>query len=133
MGDVSNVVTVRFPGATLDVDLAALDGADWRDMKRATGLHDLQVVDDAVQWGDRDATAALAWVWMRRDAPELTFDAVLHFTHYGPAPVADDDDEPEPEPVPAAKVEPVDPFADIEERMAEARAAFADEGVLTNG
>lgn len=122
MGDASNVVTLTFPAGPLEVDLSTFDGTDWRDMKRATGLHDMQIVVDAVEWGDRDATAALAWVLFRRDDPELTFDAVLHSTHYGAAPGVDDDEIEVADPPPVEAPFPAEPFADIEERMAEALA-----------
>lgn len=90
--DTTNVVVLQFPGATIDVDLSAFDGADWRDAKAATGLHDRQLVVDAVQWGDRDATAALAWLWLRREDPDVTFEATLLNCHYGPVPADPDDD-----------------------------------------
>ncbi len=93
MGDASNIVALSFPGATLEVDLSSFDGLDWRDAKRVTGLHDKELVVDATLFGDRDATAALAWLHLRRDDPEVTFEATLRNCHYGPAPEPDDDEE----------------------------------------
>lgn len=93
MGAETNVVTLEFPGTRLDVDLASFNGVDWRDAKRATGLHDKQLVLDAIAYGDRDATAALAWLHLRRDDPEITYEATLRQCHYGPAPPSDDDED----------------------------------------
>lgn len=92
MGEAGNIVTLIFPGASIDVDLSTFDGVDWRDAKRATGLHDKEIVLDAVGFGDRDATAVLAWLHFRRDDPEVTYEATLRQCHYGPPPAAPDDE-----------------------------------------
>lgn len=91
MSDLSTV-TLRMGGIEATVDLRTLNGFEWRDIKRATGLHQYQVLAGNTA-GDFDCQAALMWVAIRRDEPNVTYDEVLAAFSYasigiGPEPEA---------------------------------------------
>lgn len=70
-------VTLRCSDVEVTVDLDAVTGTQWRDMKRVTELHQVELVDGAVNWGDFDCQAALMWIALREAEPEITFELVL--------------------------------------------------------
>lgn len=70
------VVTISANGSTETFDLYDVDGVEWRDMKRATGLSQTQLsagLDEA----DFECTAAFLWVVRRRVEPTLAYIEVL--------------------------------------------------------
>jgi hypothetical protein len=64
------------------VDLDAVTGTQWRDMRRATGLHQAEIIDGAANWGDFDCQAALMWVALRESEPAISFELVLEAFSY---------------------------------------------------
>lgn len=79
---MSNVVTFRVAGLEANVDLNAITGHEWRDMKRATGLHQRELLSHALVWEDFDAQAAFVWLAFRVDLPDATYDDVLALFSY---------------------------------------------------
>lgn len=77
MTDRTNVVTWRIDGVDYAVDLYDIDGLEWRDAKRVTGLRQQEIVDRALGEKDWDAIAALIWVMRRREEPALAYEDVL--------------------------------------------------------
>lgn len=85
-------VALRVGELEITVDLDAVTGTQWRDMRRATGLHQIEIVDGACNWGDFDCRAALMWIGLRELDPEITFELVLEAFSYATTgePEADD-------------------------------------------
>jgi hypothetical protein len=73
----TNVVNFRVDGVAYDVDLYDIDGTEWRDVKRATGMMRDELIVQAVTFKEFDCVAALLWIWRRRAEPELKYDEVL--------------------------------------------------------
>ena len=95
MGDrqTTNVVTWVIDDKRYDVDLFDLDGLEWRDAKRATGMTQNQLVYLAVDQKDLEAVAAFLWLWRRRTEPGLKYEAVLKGLSFGAIGTEDDTDE----------------------------------------
>lgn len=72
-----NIVTWVIDGQRYDVDLFDIDGVEWRDVKRATGMGQNQLVYLAVEQVDLEAVAGFLWIWRRRQEPDLKYEAVL--------------------------------------------------------
>lgn len=83
MSDLSTV-TLRMGGIEATVPLRTLSGVDWRDMKRATGLHQFEILEGNAL-GDFDCQAALMWVAIRREEPTVTYNDVLAAFSYDSA------------------------------------------------
>ena len=72
----TNVMFVDVAGTRYVVDLFALKGTDWRDIRKETGMRPLDF-GVLVLANDIEAVAALVWIAGRADTPSLTYDEVL--------------------------------------------------------
>ena len=73
----TNIVTWVLGDQRYTVDLFDIDGVEWRDAKRASGMTQNQLVYLAVEQADLEAIAAILWIWRRREDPKLEYLAVL--------------------------------------------------------
>lgn len=73
---LTNIVTFTVDGVAYDIDLFDIDGVEWRDAKRASGMLQQEIIRQGLA-GELDAVAALLWVWRRRGEPGLTYEALL--------------------------------------------------------
>lgn len=89
----TNVVTWLIGDQRYDVDLFDIDGLEWRDAKRATGMSQNALVYSALDAKDFEAIAAILWIWRRRGEPGLEFEAVLKGLSFGVLGTEDDIDE----------------------------------------
>lgn len=87
-------IVLRMGGIEATVDLRTLTGVEWRDMKRATGLHQHEILTgNAV--GDFDCQAALMWVAVRVTEPDVTYEELLAAFSYasiGVGPASSDEE-----------------------------------------
>jgi hypothetical protein len=88
-----NVVTWVIAGQRYDVDLFDIDGMEWRDAKRATGMSQNAIVFQALDAKDFESIAVLIWIWRRRTEPDLAYESVLKGLSFGVLGFDDDDDE----------------------------------------
>lgn len=88
----TNIVSWAVDGVRYDVDLYDIDGLEWRDITRATGLLQSTVMSQALIAKEFDAIGALIWIWRRRNEPDLSFETVLKTLSYRT--VKDADGEP---------------------------------------
>lgn len=82
MADDTNIVSWEVSGTRYDVDLYDIDGLEWRDITRATGMTQAGVMRQALIAKEFDAIGALIWIWRRRTEPDLTFEATLKTLSY---------------------------------------------------
>ncbi len=73
----TNIVSWVVDGKRYDVDLHDIDGVEWRDITKATGLLQVSVMSQALIAKEFDSIGALLWIWRRRSEPDLTFEDVL--------------------------------------------------------
>lgn len=85
-----NVVTWLIGDKRYDVDLFDIDGLEWRDAKRATGMSQTAIVVNALDAKDFEAIAAILWLWRRRTEPGLEYEAVLKGLSFGVLGTEDD-------------------------------------------
>ncbi len=64
-------------GTEVVVDFLDLDGVEWRDLKRVTGLGRSGLMTSALMDRDLDAIGAFIWIKRRRDEPGLTYEDTL--------------------------------------------------------
>lgn len=65
-------------GKRYEIEVMDLNGLEWRDMKRETGLSEANLLRGALlEPADIEAVAAFVWVWRRREQPKLAYDDVL--------------------------------------------------------
>lgn len=69
-------VELTLDGEKIVVDPSDIDGCEWREVKKVTGLRPKGVFEGAAEM-DFEALAALVWVTQRRTDPGLDFEAVL--------------------------------------------------------
>lgn len=82
MAGDTNIVSWTVDGTRYDVDLADIDGVEWRDITRAVGMLQSQVLQQALLAKEFDCIGALLWIWRRRTEPELTYETVLKGLRY---------------------------------------------------
>lgn len=90
---MTNVVKFRVAGLEAEVDVNAITGPEWRALKQATGLHQRQLVRDALVWEDFDAQAAFMWLALLPQMPEASYEDVLALFSYEAVNEGDDDGE----------------------------------------
>jgi hypothetical protein len=78
----TNIVSWTVDGTRYDVDLADIDGIEWRDITRTTGLLQTATLTQALIAKEFDCIAAFLWIWRRRTDPDLTYEAVLRSLKY---------------------------------------------------
>lgn len=88
----ANVVTWVIAGHRYDVDLFDIDGMEWREAKRATGMSQNAIVFQALNDKDFESIAALIWLSRRRTEPDLEYESVLKGLSFGVLGFDDDDD-----------------------------------------
>jgi hypothetical protein len=77
-----NTVSWVVDGTQYDVDLHDIDGVEWRDITRATGLLQTAVMRQALIAKEFDAIGALIWIVRRRAEAGLTYETVLRTLSY---------------------------------------------------
>lgn len=82
MADDTNIVSWEVDGKRYDVDLNDIDGVEWRDITRTTGLIQTGVLTQALIAKEFDCIGALLWIWRRRSEPDLTYEQVLRGLSY---------------------------------------------------
>ena len=82
MAGDTNVVSWEVDGKRYDVDLNDIDGVEWRDITRAVGMLQLQVLNQALIAKEFDCIGAFIWVWRRRSEPDLTYEDTLRTLSY---------------------------------------------------
>lgn len=82
MTAATNVVSWEVSGTRYDIDLHDIDGLEWRDITRATGMTQGGVMRQALIVKEFDAIGALIWIWRRRSEPDLTFEDTLKTLSY---------------------------------------------------
>lgn len=60
----------------VDVDLSDINGLEWREVKKLTGMTPGQIMNAGGEL-DFEALGAVVWVVMKRDEPRLVFESVL--------------------------------------------------------
>lgn len=83
MPPTKNVITWLIGDARYDIDLFDIDGIEWRDAKRASGMQQGQLLALAVVEKDLEALAAILWIWRRRKEPKLEYEDVLKGLSFG--------------------------------------------------
>ena len=78
----TNIVSWEVDGIRYDVDLNDIDGVEWRDITRAVGMLQTQVLQQALLAKEFDCIGALLWIWRRRGEPDLTYEDVLRGLSY---------------------------------------------------
>jgi hypothetical protein len=113
VADDTNIVSWQVDGKRYDVDLYDIDGVEWRDAGRATGMTQRQIMYQALVVKDFDAIGALLWIVRRRAESGLAYEDVLRgLTYISLRNTAGGlvHEDPDDEPVDAStEVEPADP------------------------
>lgn len=78
----TNVVSWEVDGTRYDVDLYDIDGVEWRDINRVTGLIQTAAMHQALLVKEFNCIAAFLWIWRRRTDPDLTYEDVLKSLSY---------------------------------------------------
>lgn len=94
----TNTVAWRVDGTVVSVDLFDIDGIEWRDAKRATGMSQREMVRAALTEEDFEAIAGLLWIVRRREQPDLTYEDVLGSLSFARMGAQGDDEEVEESP-----------------------------------
>ncbi len=89
----TNIVSWMVDGQRVDIDLFDIDGIEWRDAKRATGMTQGELVQNAIVANDIEAVGAFLWLFRRREDPKLEYETVLRSLTFGVLDLATDDDE----------------------------------------
>ena len=79
---LTNIVGWRIEGRFFEIDLFDIDGLEWRDARRVTGLTREELIRRALEELDFEAVATFWWLARRRDDPELDHEAVLREVSY---------------------------------------------------
>lgn len=82
MADNTNIVSWEVDGKRYDVDLNDIDGVEWRDITRAVGMLQTQVLQQALLAKEFDCIGAFLWIWRRRSDPDLKYEDVLKGLSY---------------------------------------------------
>lgn len=64
-------------GEQVGLDLLDITGVEWRDARRASGMRRPALVKAALVDKDLEAIAALLWIALRRQRPDLAYEGVL--------------------------------------------------------
>jgi hypothetical protein len=80
--DDTNIVSWKVSGTRYDVDLHDIDGVEWRDIGRVTGLTQPAAMRQALVLKEFDCIGAFIWVWRRRAEPDLKYEDVLRSLTY---------------------------------------------------
>ena len=80
-GDTS-IVSWTVNGTRYDIDLHDIDGVEWRDINRVTGLIQTAAMHQALVVKEFNCIGAFLWIWRRRTEPELTYEDVLKGLKY---------------------------------------------------
>lgn len=91
MAQKTNTVTWLIGDERYDVDLFDIDGLEWRDAKRATGMSQNAIVYSALDAKDFESIAAILWIWRRRTEPGLEYEDVLKGLSFGVLATDDED------------------------------------------
>lgn len=78
----TNIVSWVVSGTRYDVDLYDIDGVEWRDINRVTGVTQAAAMRQALIPKEFDCIGAFIWIWRRRSEPGLTYDEVLRSLTY---------------------------------------------------
>tara|TARA_R110000787_G_scaffold117171_5_gene227715 strand:+ start:2624 stop:2899 length:276 start_codon:yes stop_codon:yes gene_type:complete len=70
------VIVVKIGEKTYHVDPTDINGLEWRDVKKETGLS-VQEALEAASTLDMEAMGAIVWIVARRENPDLTMDDIL--------------------------------------------------------
>ncbi len=73
----SSLVSWTVNGKQVDLDLLDVNGVEWRDAKRVTGLPQSDLIGGALVAKDIEAIAALLWIARRRDDPAIEYESIL--------------------------------------------------------
>ena len=82
MAEATSIVSWTVNGKRYDIDLHDIDGVEWRDINRVTGLIQTAAMHQALVVKEFNCIAAFLWIWRRRSEPDLTYDEVLKGLKY---------------------------------------------------
>lgn len=87
----TNVVSWVVNGVRYDVDLHDIDGLEWRDINRVTGLIQTAAMHQALIVKEFNCIGAFVWIWRRRSEPSVSYEDVLKTLSYRTVERAEDE------------------------------------------
>lgn len=95
---LTNFVTFAVDGTRYAIDTFDIDGIEWREAKRVSGLNQDAIWQGALIQFDLECIGILIWMWRRRDEPGLVLDDVLRSVTFRSVSVVVADEEAEADP-----------------------------------